>query len=114
MSDRTVPDKNTLAWLAQQSDEALIQALFHAGRINYDEQDYWRALIPMIRVSRDSAEIYLAGIDDAISYLGGCTVGESEMSTVRGVLSLLKSFKRQGGYSAYKQPSPAAADDIAK
>lgn len=66
------------------------------------------------RMSKTSAEIYFAGIDDAISYLGGCTFGASEMSTVRGVLSLLKAFKRQGGYSAYKLPERAPQNGSAK
>ena len=71
-------------------------------------------LLLILRADKTSAEIYFAGIDDAISYLGGCTFGASEMSTVHGVLSLLKSFKRQGGYSAYKQPSPATSNGITK
>lgn len=68
------------------------------------------AIFAAAKTSAPSAKerTYLDGIEDSISYLGGCTFGLREAPTVEAVLSLLKAFREQDGYS--KWPKATAPD----
>ena len=52
-------DDSTFNWMIGLSDEKLVDVLFDAGRINYDEKDYWLKLIPAIREQRTARDIEL-------------------------------------------------------
>lgn len=45
-------DDKTFDWMVGLSDAELVEVLFRAGRINYDDKDYWLKLIPALRAPR--------------------------------------------------------------
>jgi hypothetical protein len=52
------PSDMTFDWLARQNDETIIEALFHAGRINYGDRAYWLQLLPRLRSHTPSETAY--------------------------------------------------------
>ena len=49
-------EERTIEWMLEQTDEKLVEILHGAGRIPWDQMDYWSKLMPRLRAARPEVD----------------------------------------------------------